>query len=774
MNWSLTALMFVSVTANSAVVTDGVWNPARTETGGLDPADVAMLPENQWVAVNGATYRQLRREIVTAFNATHGTDYAWNGKNGQGSIDVTTGGQVFAAINAWSSGYFDSKRNQICNAATGGNTAGGVTGTWCWDISAAKWVVPDAPDNPDDPRWCDAYRKTYSTTNFPIACLAEAGWSHENISAYPLDDRLPNGTPPNGKPAARHWYGTQDFDPVTDRVFGARVGVWTQNKATGEWKVVAVKRQDNPAVKIMAAAVFNPYRGGICGLLPLKDGDYFGWRCIDPATGEPSSFPAMIKDNCKDRGCTVRNIPNTNEIIAFSGNEQSTGEVYSVYDVKKNLFIEKDKGVTGDVYQYKYQNEIPAMTFVPTWLGEDGKRGLWVRINTQLIDGRRCVWSIFNHRTGVQWQYKPEKKPSCSPFVGNKLVYSDAFGGNGVLVLMSANSDTSKAIWYMRLGDKAPAYLGDAAPVEVIKTNLQALIDSAETVKLAPGIYAGGVRFDGPKDIDFAGTEVAGGLAVGFNGQIEPRGSSPIILRNLTIIDPNYAAIWAIGTPRMLIENLTVSNSKHPLLTPNEGGEVYIYRARIADSVASKPGFQHPIYIGQIDWFESTGVHVYGHKALGHLFKSRARVSILRDFLLDGGTTRHSRGVDISCGGTLVLDGGTIAQSPNADNDEILAIGPEADRTATGQSCERNGVGASMVVLRNVKFVRGRPNAVIYRNYNTHKTRWVCLEGNDWGGMTPPPCDADTNYMIPSNPFGDDNSLRAQYLAMAGKALIDR
>lgn len=442
----LAALLVMPWTAYSAMIDAGVWTPARTATGALDPADVATLPENEWVAVQGATYNGLRDVIVDAFNAKYGTALSWN------NLTVTVGSYVYQAINAWSPGYFDTTRNMICNPTPGGHTAGSVTGTWCWDVARGEWAVPSAPANPSNPRWCDEYRKSYSTTNYPVTCRTG---DEPFFDSYLLSDILPDGTP-----TARHWYGTSAYDEEGDRFVGARGGVWTHNLAADAWHMVIPDGDTKKRVRTMGAAVWNKYEKKLCGLISLKDGDYFGWRCVDPDTGVTSPFAGMISSNCGSRGCTMRLIPGTDEVIAYAANEQQTGEIYTVYNMVTKKFRVSNKPVTGTVYQYDYRNEIPAMTYVPEWLGEDGVRGLWVRINTRLLDGSSCVWSIFNDRTGLQWAYKPDNKPSCSPFVGNKLAYTH-LGDVPLLVLTSANSDTAKAVWYMRLGDKAPLYPGE-------------------------------------------------------------------------------------------------------------------------------------------------------------------------------------------------------------------------------------------------------------------------------------------------------------------------
>lgn len=764
----LAALTIVSLAANAATITDGTWTPARTEAGAIDPSDVATLPENEWVAVNGVTYSGLKTAIVDAFNAAHGTNIGWSG-----GISVTVGDYIYQAINAWSSGYFDSNRNQICNAATGGHTAGSVTGTWCWGVESGKWEITEAPDDPNNPRWCDAYRGTYSATNYPRSCLTEAGWTQEEIDAYPFDDRLPNGEKPTGKPTARHWYGTQAYDPVTDRVFGARKGLWTQDKATNRWHVVAPLKDGVPAdIKTLAAAIYHPIKDKVCGILPLADGDYYGWRCIDPETGETSGFPGMIGANCMARGCTLRWIPGTNQAIAYSASEDSKGEIYSIYDFVLKKYLAANKPVTGDVFRYDYRNEIPAMTYVPDWLGEDGERGLWVRINTHLIDGTKCVWSIFNHRTGAQWQYKPNNKPTCSPFVGNKLAYTH-IGSTPMLVLMSANSDTDKSVWYLRVGDRAPLYPGDSEPVPNIRTDINSQIAAGS---VEAGDYAGDalVRNNDGGDIDFHGATIHGDSGP-YQGVVNVVGGPlGVTLRNFVLPGGSgNAAIWGEPGPNgeplsMLLDHVTMTGYNNGIMTPTAtpGGELYLYDVTIADGPynATYWGRRHNIYAGLFDWFESDGLKSLGHDGAGHLLKSRAKVTIVRNSVLDGKQSRHSRIADISCGGLVVFDGVTATQSPNSDNVDLLAIGAEQD---TEDNCVGNKPATSTLVLRNTSWTANKAGALFMNPAFTsqYPVTIICNGTNTFTGVEPPVCDSTEEFGVPPRPT---SGLADKFTALAG------
>lgn len=91
----------------------------------------------------------------------------------------------------------------------------------------------------------------------------------------------------------------------------------------------------------------------------------------------------------------------------------------------------------------------------------------------------------------------------------------------------------------------------------------------------------------------------------------------------------------------------------------------------------SGDGYSHAIYIGHIGRLRITGSYFH-HSNIGHLIKSRARMTELRyNRITDESGGRASYEVDIPNGGEALLIGNIIQQDRDAENSTLISFGQE-------------------------------------------------------------------------------------------------
>lgn len=723
---SLLCLLFgVSPLAWSASIVDGVYQPKRMQDGKIDTADFASLPENVWLRVAGSSFGVLQDEIVRAFNAEYKTNYPWN------KISVCPSGNIANSINGWTGGLWDEKRQRVVLITPGGHTNGCVTGIWAWNVLTAAWGVVEPPANPydADTPWSAKYRKSHSTTYYPRGDMpADIAASHFTT------DILPDGTP-----TARHQYRGEAHDPINDIYYTTRHSLWAYDLESGKYRVNALKIDGKPFVSAaQGAVVFNQYHNELVGLVMASGTDYYGWRTVDVATGNTAKIGSLIGTNFAARGGSLELIPGTTEMLIMAASEDAKCERYSVYNLKGKRGVVGSETVNGCL-SYTGSNELPALTYVPEW-------GQWLRRMTTLIGGERCGWYLFDHVNNVQRKVEFENPPACAPYIGRKLVYSQPLGA---LVLISETNAGRPAVHMLRVGTNLPTTVEVPEPP---RTDLQAQIDKRGTVTVGPGRYAGTLKINNSVDADFAAAELTGRTS---NGMIEPINGS-VTLRNMTVTQSGRAAIWAHNQPRLRIINPVIENQSFGMVTPSKGaGEVYVEGGVLTDNAAyCSGGFGkcHPIYFGQLDWAELDGTQIHNAGNGGHLYKSRAAVNIIENATIDGGKSRHSRIIDVSCGGFVRIANSELTQSPNADNNDLIAVGAESGHAV---NCSRNRFTESTLVLENVTITAARPSAVLLHpdRVAAHPVRVVCVGKNKFIGFPAPACDTDTAYSVPENPW---------------------
>jgi hypothetical protein len=264
-----------------------------------------------------------------------------------------------------------------------------------------------------------------------------------------------------------------------------------------------------------------------------------------------------------------------------------------------------------------------------------------------------------------------------------------------------------RGVWVYRHPDNATG-------VSVLNRSIQPLINKAapgSVLVVPPGIYRAGAKITKPLTLRLKGVRILG--ATGRKSVILVRKTQgKVIIEDFRTIDRircgNCAGIKAEGQNfDVTIRRAHIANSEMGIITDNRGGRLLIEDSVIEDIGVPKRGaLSHLVYVGRIDSVTLRRSLLRRSRQLGHLLKSRARVTTIERTALLGLDTRNSREIDLPCGGTLNLDRVVIHKGPNADNMDSIAVGMEP------QNCKgRLYPGTRLTMTRSWLF-QGRPDWV--------------------------------------------------------------
>lgn len=193
-----------------------------------------------------------------------------------------------------------------------------------------------------------------------------------------------------------------------------------------------------------------------------------------------------------------------------------------------------------------------------------------------------------------------------------------------------------------------------------------------------------------------------------------------IIFSDSSVPDLNGAGIrYEWGT--MTIVGCIFQNNENGILggvTPVWKGKIWIHNSRFLDNGRHGTGFTHAIYIGEMDYVEIKNSVVSG-TSVGHHIKSRARMSVIENNLLDDGLQDASYNIDLPNGGDGIIRGNTIIQSVFSPNRTMVSYCAEKNPPNPGTLIVENNIfesfGNTAIGVKNF-----RNNQVILRN-NTFK-----------------------------------------------------
>jgi len=131
---------------------------------------------------------------------------------------------------------------------------------------------------------------------------------------------------------------------------------------------------------------------------------------------------------------------------------------------------------------------------------------------------------------------------------------------------------------------------------------------------------------------------------------------------------------------KLSIHDCTFIDNQMGILTGNVStAELVIGNSRFADAPRQMHSLPHLLYVGRIAKVTITGSRFEkGYR--GHLVKSRARQSILRDnHIVDGPDGEASYEIDLPNGGITHIVGNTVGQSAKTQNPVLISYGAEGN-----------------------------------------------------------------------------------------------
>ncbi|MEW5781494.1 MAG: right-handed parallel beta-helix repeat-containing protein [Pseudomonadota bacterium] len=214
------------------------------------------------------------------------------------------------------------------------------------------------------------------------------------------------------------------------------------------------------------------------------------------------------------------------------------------------------------------------------------------------------------------------------------------------------------------------------------------LAKDGDTVEILPGEYRADVAVWLQKRLTLRGI-----------------GQRPVLIADG--VSAEGKAIWVIRNGEFHLENLEFRGSRVPagngagirfeggrltvrhcafidnqmgILTSNDGvSELVIERSRFADAPQQMHALPHLLYVGRIAHVEIRHSR-FEHGYRGHLIKSRARQSSIRDnVIVDGPQGEASYEIDLPNGGIAMITGNTIGQSAKTQNPVLISYGAEGN-----------------------------------------------------------------------------------------------
>jgi hypothetical protein len=256
-----------------------------------------------------------------------------------------------------------------------------------------------------------------------------------------------------------------------------------------------------------------------------------------------------------------------------------------------------------------------------------------------------------------------------------------------------------------------------AAAADAVRTagDLQTVIERAppgSRVALPSGAYPGGLVVRKSLTVDLAGVEL--------RGIARQRAVISVVCDNCTVVLENFAingrksgcifgncaGIKVEGIDfDLTLRNGHIDNTVIGILTDNRGGRLRIDTTRIENTARNdrSTALGHGIYAGIIDELIVTRSQVRAAHGNGHLIKSRAGLTVISESTIAGLDGRHSRTIDVPCGGNLAVLQSVLQHGEHSDNHDLVSMGTEPGNCPSG-------IPPSHVVLRDnwILFERDR------------------------------------------------------------------
>ncbi len=239
------------------------------------------------------------------------------------------------------------------------------------------------------------------------------------------------------------------------------------------------------------------------------------------------------------------------------------------------------------------------------------------------------------------------------------------------------------------------------------KYNVQKLVDSAKpgsTLIIPPGVYPRGLFINksltlGLKDVSLRGVAKRKGIinvsCDGCRVFIEDFNGDGV---KANCQWGNCAGVKAEGRNFSLtLRRAHIDRTVMGVLTDNRGGSLVL-----EDSLIENTGWEdrsttlgHGVYAGLIDRVVVKNSIIRRSFGAGHLFKSRAKNTLVERSVIAGLDGHHSRTIDFPCGGQLVVKNSVLQHGVNSDNLDLISIGTEY------KSCGGSVLASKVILTEN-------------------------------------------------------------------------
>ncbi|MGH1374035.1 MAG: hypothetical protein ACRBBW_18490 [Cellvibrionaceae bacterium] len=254
-------------------------------------------------------------------------------------------------------------------------------------------------------------------------------------------------------------------------------------------------------------------------------------------------------------------------------------------------------------------------------------------------------------------------------------------------------------------------------------------------IKIPPGLYPSGLKINKPLTVDLAGVTL---MAVsGGKGMLNiDAKDGPVTVLNFSANanigaaqTKNLAGIRITGVDfNVTLDNVNIENTALGIMTDNRGGKLIVRNSEIKNTGRyKKRGLSHAIYAGSIDSLSINNSLIERSLHLGHLIKSRAANTEISNSRIVGLDSRHSRVVDLACGGTLKIRDSLLQSSSNSDNQDFISVGVESEKNCTrGLLNGRVDISNSLLIFDRQSHTNNKNRLFTWRTGIDH----LSLNGN--------------------------------------------
>lgn len=224
---------------------------------------------------------------------------------------------------------------------------------------------------------------------------------------------------------------------------------------------------------------------------------------------------------------------------------------------------------------------------------------------------------------------------------------------------------------------------------EYSNLNIQKLIKQAKPgsrVVIPPGTYSRGLSVNKSLSLGLKG--------VSLGGVANQKGIINVSCNNCRVVIEDFrgdgvtancqwgncAGVKAEGRSfNLTLRRAHISSTVMGVLTDNQGGQLFL-----EDSLIENTGWKdrsstlgHGLYAGSIDRLVVRNSIIRRAFGDGHLLKSRAQDTLIENSVIAGLDGFHSRTIDFSCGGKLVIRDSVLQHGENSDNFDLISVGTE-------------------------------------------------------------------------------------------------